>query len=198
MIPITNISGRLGNQMFQLATLYAISRDCNFPLVDNGLGYYFQDVKHFDKYVEDIKSLFSSGIPEKTSQVAIHVRRGGNPSNSKEVNYTDNPFYVDLSDTDYYRDAMALFPDADFLVFSDDIEWCKKQDIFSGMEFSENNDDITDLNLMASCEGHIIANSSYSWWGAFISPYTKKVVAPKNWYSDGIERTKCPETWIRL
>ena len=51
---------------------------------------------------------------------------------------------------------------------------------------------------MASCVGHIIANSSFSWWGAFISPYTKKVIAPKNWYTDNIERTKCPNNWIKL
>jgi hypothetical protein len=103
-------------------------------------------------------------------------------------------------ETPYYIDAMAEFPRGDFLVFSDDIEWCKKQPIFDKCEFSEGLNEIDDFNLMASCFGHIIANSSYSWWAAYISSYTQKVVAPsvEHWYSDHIERTICPNNWIRL
>lgn len=199
MIPIQKISGRLGNQMFLVASLYAIARDCKFPLVDDSLGYYFQNPAHFKGYESDIKRLFSEDIPEKTDMVAIHVRRGGNPINPNEPNYTENPFYVNLSETPYYRDAMAQFPDADFLIFSDDIEWCKRQSMFAGCEFSEGRTELEDLNLMASCTGHIIANSSYSWWAAYLAPYTKKVIAPLAWYSDGdLERTKCPETWLRM
>lgn len=188
MIEITNLSGRLGNQMFQFAFLYAFARDNNLPLVDNGLGYYYQDPKHFEKYGNQIKRLFSQNIPHKTDQVAIHVRR---------TDYVNNPFYVDLMETPYYRDAMAQFPDSQFVVFSDDIEWCKKQPIFADCEFSETLD-LEEMNLMASCVGHIIANSTFSWWSAYISPYTKKVIAPKAWYSDKIERTFCPDTWLRI
>lgn len=189
----------MGNQMFLIATLYAIARDCNFPLVDNSLGYYFQSPEHFVNYESEIKALFGEEIPEKTDMIAIHVRRGGNPINPSEANYTDNPFYVNLSDTPYYRDAMAQFQGADFLVFSDDIEWCKQQTIFNGCEFSTGRTELEDLNLMASCTGHIIANSSYSWWAAYIAPNTEKVIAPKAWYTDGDEeRTKCPTEWIRI
>ena len=88
---------------------------------------------------------------------------------------------------------MALF------VFSDDIEWCKKQGIFNNCNFcDENSDEIYNLNMMASCVGHIIANSSFSWWGAWLSTHNGKVVAPKAWYTDGIDRTFCPKEWIRL
>lgn len=198
MIPITNISGRMGNQMFLIAALYAIARSCNFPLVDNSLGYYFQDHAHFNGYENAIKAMFREGITGKIDMVAIHVRRGGNPSNPNEVNYTENPFYVNISATDYYKEAMEQFPGADFIVFSDDIAWCKKQTMFQGCEFSEGRTELEDFNLMASCTGHIIANSSFSWWSAYIAPYTEKVVAPKAWYSDGVERTKCPSEWLRL
>lgn len=184
MIPLQKISGRLGNQMFQLAYLIAQEADRVIPDI------YVQDPYYFEEHTHKIKRLFGTNIPPKLDQVAIHVRRG---------DYVNNPFYVDLSLTDYYEKAMELFPTSTFLVFSDDIEWCK--DRFQGKQFEFfHSDELTDLNTMAACSGHIIANSSFSWWGAYLSPNCGKVVAPSvdNWYTDGIERTKCPESWIRI
>jgi hypothetical protein len=183
MIPMYKLSGRLGNQMFQFAFLHAQMRDGKIPDV------YVQDVAYFDKYANEIKQMYGDGI-EPIDQVAIHVRRG---------DYVGNPFYVDLyAHTDYYEKAMEQFPGAEFLVFSDDIAFCKSQVLFKDCEFSEYNDELTDFNLMAGCKGHIIANSSYSWWAAYVAPFTKKVIAPKHWYADGVERTKVPNNWERL
>lgn len=179
MIPITKLSGRLGNQMFQYAYLHSQARKGEIPDV------YVQSEEFFEEHKEEIKNLYSQGIGH-LDQVAIHVRRG---------DYVNNPFYVDLSENDYYERAMALFPNEDFLVFSDDIEWCKKQPIFEDCEFSEG-DEITDLNRMASCKGIIMANSSFSWWAAYLSK--AKVIAPKEWYRDGVERTKLLNSWIRI
>ena len=157
----------------------------------HGIDRYMQDPELFEWHREEIKQLYQQDIPLKTDMVAIHVRRG---------DYVGNSFYVDLFAEGYYEKAMELFPGANFLVFSDDIEWCKKQPIFYMCEFSEGKSELEDMNLMASCIGHIVANSSFSWWGAFISPYSKKIVAPSryNWYTDQEERTKCPDSWIRL
>lgn len=190
MIPIERLTGRLGNQMFQYAYLYAQAR--RGEIEDT----YVQDEEHFYEYADEIKALYSSGIG-LIDMVAIHVRRGKNPINPSEPPYSENPFYVNLMKTDYYQDAMDLFPDAKFLVFSDDIKWCKKQPIFKGCSFAKGNE-IDDLNLMASCKGVIIANSSFSWWGGYLS--TGKVVAPTDdkWYSDGVTRTRCPEQWTRI
>lgn len=179
MIPITNLSGRLGNQMFQLAFCYAYARNHNLDI-------YFQNPSFFDKYKDEIKTLFGSGIG-KLDMVGIHVRRG---------DYVNNGFYVDLSDTTYYDDAMIMFPNDKFLVFSDDIEWCKKQDRFKKCEFSEGRSDVEDMNLLASCKGIIMANSSFSWWASYLSD--AKVVAPLAWFRDGQERTVCPKEWIRI
>lgn len=179
MIPITKLSGRLGNQMFQFAYIFAQMKRGIIPDV------YVQNPVYFDDYREDIKLLFGDGL-SKIDKVAIHVRRG---------DYVNNPFYVDLTQTDYYKKAMAEFPDEKFMVFSDDIEWCQKQDIFTGCSFSEH-DEVKDLNLMASCKGIIMANSSFSWWGAYLS--NAKVIAPKEWYSDKVERTKLLKSWTRL
>ena len=177
------ITGRLGNQMFQFAFLYDWTRKHD---VDR----YVQDPKYFQHYTDEILYIFREGVPRQTDMVAIHVRRG---------DYVNHNFYINLSETTYYEDAMDLFPDADFLVFSDDIEFCKEKfKDYDNVSYSEGNTEIGDMNLMASCVGHIIANSSFSWWGAFISPYTRKVVAPKEWHPDGVERTVCPPEWIRI
>ena len=168
--------------MFQYAYLHAQVREGKIPDI------YVQSEEYFKKYAHEVKAIFGANI-NIINMVAIHVRRG---------DYVNNLFYVDLMQTDYYQKAMDMFLDAQFLVFSDDIEWCKKQPMFENCEFSEGNDEVTDMNLMAGCTGHIIANSSYSWWSAYIAPFTKKVVAPKAWYSDGIQRTTCPTKWIRL
>jgi len=177
MIPITKLSGRLGNQMFQYAYLYSQMRMGRIPDV------YVQNYEYFDMYSDEIKKLFGEDI-EKNNYVAIHVRRG---------DYVDNPFYVDLMKTDYYERAMAEFPDAKFKVFSDDVEWCAMQPIFKDCEFSENINELEDLNEIAGAKGIIMANSSFSWWGAYLS--NAIVISPKLWYSDNIERTKLLSNW---
>lgn len=172
--------GQLGNNMFQLAYLHAQMRDGNIPDI------YLQDEKYFSKYRDEIRRMFGQGISH-IDQVSIHVRR---------EDYVRNPFYVDLSKTPYYERAMELFPGEDFLVFSDDIDWCKNQRVFENCEFSVGNNAVEDMNLMASCKAHIIANSSFSWWAAYISG--KETIAPKLWHPDGIERTKIPSNWKRI
>jgi len=164
--------------MFQFAFLYDYAKR-------NGLDQFFQDQKFFEKSTGDIRALYGQDIVP-INQVAIHVRRG---------DYVGNQFYVDLSTTNYYERAMELFPDESFIVFSDDIEYCKTLKIFNGCEFAHGSE-VEDLNMMSGCKGVIMANSSFSWWGAFLSK--GKVIAPKSWYTDGIERTKCPDNWIRL
>jgi hypothetical protein len=148
-----------------------------------GLDYYFQDEWFFKDHAEAIRALYSADIPRRIERVAIHVRRGANPLMPSEPNYADNPFYVDLTKTDYYERAIAMFPKDKFLVFSDD------------------GTDIQDMNDMAACKAHIIANSSFSWWAAWLSPAypDNKVVAPKEWYADGDNsRTILPDHWTRI
>ncbi len=179
MVNLDKIFGRTGNRMFQMAFAYAYARE-------NNIDFYYQDPKFFEKYGDEIKALFREGIAP-IDMVAIHVRRG---------DYVNNPFYVDLTETSYYDEAMSQFSGEEFLVFSDDIEWCKKQPIFDGCKFAEGNSEIEDMNLMAGCKGIIMANSSFSWWAAYLSK--AKVIAPIAWYADGVERTKCPAEWTRI
>lgn len=169
--------------MFQLAFAYSYARD-------NGIDPYFQDPKWFEHHETDIRSLFGDGIGY-IDKVAIHVRRG---------DYINNPFYVDLIKDGYYERAIKLFPNERFLVFSDDIGWCV-DNFMDGknMDFSMGKSEEEDLKLMASCKSHIIANSSFSYWAAWLGKKEgQRVCYPKNWYSDGIKRTVCPSQWIGL
>ncbi len=187
-------TGRLGNRLFQIAYLYAQVKEGKIP------DWYVQDYKHFEKYEKELKELFAEGIGY-LPYVAIHLRVGGNPLNPAEPNYIDNPYYVPLAKTGYYIDAINLFPNRKFLVFSDDIPFAKTYFEGDKFAFDDSENDLDSFNRMASCDSFIIANSSFSFWAAYLSPaLDKKVVAPnkEKWYSSANEQTICPPSWIRI
>ena len=78
---------------------------------------------------------------------------------------------------------MRKFDGCKFLIFSDDKEWCLENFNKENCEISHNSDAAEDLQLMSLCDHHIIANSSFSWWGAWLGQNKdKKVIAPKEWF----------------
>ena len=189
------IWGGLGNQMFRYAYIYAQVRKGLIPDI------YIQDFKYFEEFKEEIRQLYQKGIGKRKEFIALHIRRG---------DYVENPFYVDLVKTDYYDKALNYFPGEKFLVFyrdrqgtndNQDREWVNEWLTSKGVKFElwEGQSEIDDLNAMASCKGHIMANSTFSIWAAFLNPNEdKKIIAPSQYYADGIERTKYPEGegWI--
>lgn len=199
MVNPDKIFGRLSNRMFQMAALYAWTKDNNIP-------FFVQDEKYFKKYEKEIRDLYSDGI-SSIDKVSIHVRRAKNPINPSEPAYSENSFYVDLGhhlhedmSDNYYVRAMAMFPGKKFLVFSDDIEWCKNSPLFKDCEFFHGTE-LEDMNMMASCEHNIIANSSYSWWAAWLNKNPNKiVVAPARWFADHSNDylIGIPSSWIRI
>lgn len=183
MRDIHEFSGRFGNEMFRDAFIYALWRDGLIPDV------YLQDERYFKKYEPEIRQRYGDFI-STVPFVGIHVRRG---------DYVNNPFYTDLSTTGYYRDAMSRFPGSQFLVFSDDTQFCKEYFKQDNVKVVEGGTQLSDFNGLASCEHQIIANSSFSWWAAWLNPNpNKKVIAPLAWHPDGIERTKIPSEWTRI
>lgn len=193
MINPDTIGGRLGNRMFQLAYLYAQVRDGVIP------DWYVQNYEYFNKYKEEIKKLFGDNIGY-LPYVAIHLRVGTNPVNPEEPAYLDNPYYYPLAKSGYYIDAINKFPDRKFLVFSDNIPFAKTYFEGGKFAFDESPTDLDSFNTFASCDSFIIANSSWSWWGAYLSPTVAKVVvAPTKdkWFNsrDGIN---CPPEWITV
>lgn len=196
MVEGHKIWGRIGNQLFLMAAHYARAKREN-------IHFFVQDEKYFADAANDIKALFSQGIePNSVKRVAIHRRLG---------DYKGNTFYVDLGhhdhenlDENYYMRAMTLFPEGTkYTVFSDQIEIAKKEPMFQGeqFEFSEGRTDIEDLNYMANHQHIIGANSSFSWWAAWLGEYPgRKMIFPKKWFGDS-EHDKyigVPERWLRI
>jgi hypothetical protein len=139
-------------------------------------------------------------ISQSRNPVSLHVRRGDSilPWEGKVV----------LS-TDYYYQAISIMKerlvDPTFFVFSDDMDFVKESLRWDArMVFVEHNDDFTaheDLRLMSSCHHHIIANSTFSWWGAWLTPrLDKTVIAPSRWFLAGDNRHQnlIPPDWILL
>ena len=144
---------------------------------------FFQTEKYFKHIKDELKKDFEFKDPiynpckEMISTidnpVALHIRR---------TDYITNPNHTCLG-LDYYEKAIKEFDDQPILIFSDDPKWCQEQELFESDRFmiSDNDDAYLDLCLMTMCKGHIIANSSFSWWGAWLAD-TNKVVAPKGWF----------------
>ena len=127
--------------------------------------------------------------------VALHVRR------ADYVGLTHA--FVPLS-IDYYRAAMRLFPqESHFVVFSDDPAWCREAFKEERVEVISGNPGYADLYLMSACGHQIIANSSFSWWAAYLNPNPqKRVVAPKHWFGPALAandtRDLIPPEWVRI
>jgi hypothetical protein len=112
-------------------------------------------------------------IPNKT---ALHIRRG---------DFLEHPTAFPVQTESYCRQGLEAIGDSNVLVFSDDIAWCREHLAWvHGALFVEGNADHEDLFLMTRCEHHVIANSSFSWWGAFLSGDPHPIY-PVNWYGDG-------------
>ena len=145
---------------------------------------YFSDIR--EELVRDLTSISSmsdlgvvymEGI-KKSNSVSLHVRRG-NYLNLKNFNVLDIDYYMKA--VEYIRKNVEK---PTFYIFSDDLEWCK-----NSLGFLDNcifvdstKTEIDDLKLMSFCKHNIIANSSFSWWGAWLNQNCKKtVIAPKGW-----------------
>lgn len=187
-------TGRMGNRLFQIAFLYSQVKEGKIK------DWYVQDYRLFNDYKDEIKALFGEDIGY-LPYVAMHIRRGKNPINPDEPAYSENPFYTNLLETDYYAKAIDHFPRSRFLIFSDDMPWAKEN--FQGEIFAydESETDLESLNKMASCDGVITANSSFSYWAGYLCPHKNaRIVCPSetSWYSDKIVRTHVPKEWNQI
>jgi hypothetical protein len=166
---------------------------------------YFQSEKYFKHNKKEILELFSpisqinslfekkyKDIIEDDNAVSVHIRRGD------YLKYSD--FHANIGKSKYYQEAMENFPDSRFVFISDDIDWCKETFGNKDNVFIDKQDDVLDLYLMSKITNNIIANSSFSWWGAWLNQNeNKKVVAPKVWYGPKNQHLSredvTPEEW---
>jgi hypothetical protein len=97
---------------------------------------------------------------------------------------------------------MNLIGDSTFIFISDDINWVKENFKGDNIIYSPFKSDIDDLTLMVKCDNNIIANSSFSWWGAYLNKNeNKKIIAPKEWFGpNGPKDTQdiIPENWLKI
>ena len=221
------VFGRLGNQLFAIASAIGIAKKNNLDFIfpewsyskyfkhhlptgtiiggntfyQKGKNYqdivlgqgdwdlvgFFQTEKFF-KHTEALVRFFFEPTDEVAGYItskygdlltneccSLHVRRG---------DYTRFHYDFKLQPLAYYHKAIAHFNSKiKFLIFSDDIAWCKIHFIGDQYHFIEGEEDIIDLMIMSNCTHNIISNSSFSWWGAWLNKNSNKVVlCPAEWY----------------
>jgi hypothetical protein len=140
-----------------------------------------------------------------SNSVALHIRRGDYVTN-KSANKHHGVIPIN-----YYWDAIKIIKETTiepiFYIFSDDQEWSRKNFLsLKNAIFVDNNLDMgswEDLYLMGFCRHHIIANSSFSWWGAWFADrrwgINRKVILPRRWFSkSNVEADMAPKHWISI
>ena len=177
---------------------------------------YWQNEKYFmnirDKILKDYAfgTQIESSSDEKITSVLSRIRNDNSVSiHIRRKDYLDksnNSVYGNICTERYYTDAIQeihkRLPGAQFIVFTDDPKWVGNNPIFNGMMLANeisNGDDMTDLYLMSQCYHHIIANSSFSWWGAWLCRKEDGIViAPSRWFNNHEQTEMIPKRWLRL
>ena len=130
----------------------------------------------------NIPSKIGKKYPEINSSVFLHIRGG---------DYVNHWFHDVGLDTNYYPNAIKEFPEGTkFSVFTNDIEYAKSKAFLKDIsyEFIQESE-IDSLYLMSQCKGGICANSTFSWWGAYLNP-NRKLIIPSKWFNDTITYTR--------
>jgi len=177
---------------------------------------YWQSEKYFADVVEELRQAFRFKYPlegeakelsqqiRSANSVSLHVRRGEYVALEHFVGTTDLGYYERAANFVNERSKTMGSEPPTFFVFSDDIEWCKKKlklpfpKVYLD-QTSAGPKDSHHLQLMSLCRHNIIANSTFSWWGAWLNAnHDKTVVAPKRWYPNNAKDDLVPERWIRM
>lgn len=176
---------------------------------------YFQSENYFIRFKDRIRKDFEIISPlkkatidmlkiiESENSVSLHIRRGDYVSNP-EANAVHG-----TCDLNYYHKAIEMIKEKTenpvFFIFSDDIDWAKQNLKLDHpayfVDFNDASTNYEDLKLMSSCKHNIIANSSFSWWGAWLNNYQHKtVIAPSKWFKTDIHNSKdiIPESWLKI
>lgn len=168
---------------------------------------YFQTEKYFEQISDDVKKDFTFKeeilsvakeyriTVDSNEVISLHIRRG---------DYVNQPWHGCCS-LEYYEKALSMFnSDIPVIIFTDDPQWALNQNLFGSDRFyvSQGNSNLFDMCLMTLCDYHIIANSSFSWWGAWLAD-SKKVIAPQRWFGPPLSEQNdtsdlIPDRWIKI
>lgn len=186
----------------------------NLP-ADSYLCGYWQSELYFNRIEQVIRADFAFREPltgqnqeiatelARQQSVSLHVRRGDYISDAKASKV------MNVCSLEYYQRAIShictYLENPVFYVFSDDMAWVRRNLQLNHpchyIDFNQGQQSYRDMQLMSLCKHNIIANSSFSWWGAWLNANAdKRVVAPQNWFVDGKTSDKdlVPQNWLRL
>lgn len=176
---------------------------------------YWQSEKYFKSIADTLRQDFSFKVPlwgrnaelageiNRSNAVSLHVRRGDYMSNPKTLATHG------LCTLEYYRSAMVHIAERVhnpcFYIFSDDMSWVQNN-LGAGflchyVAHNNGKDSYNDMQLMSLCRHHIVANSSFSWWGAWLNPSVEKIVImPAHWFARATLATDdiSPAQWLRI
>ena len=190
----------------------------------------YQTERYFENIADELREDFTfikgyhdpcqeyiDSLGGRDNVIFLHVRRGSpnlTGQRGEKWSYQQVQEYHPLCKKEYYLEALKEFPeDKQVIVVSDTIEWCKKVGWFNDDRFlfSDSSYEVfqdgaavpyIDLCLMSLCGGGIIANSSLSWWGAWLQNDAGKIVAPDPWFGPAYDhynmKDLIPKRWVKL
>ncbi len=172
---------------------------------------YWQSYRYYEGREESIRDAFRFTAPLKDrdrefldslrgrATIGVHVRRGDS---------LRNPMVDGVCGDRYYKEAIsAVLKDARdpiLVFFSDDLDWCRDRRSSLGesvyIDWNKGADSHADMRLMSLCDALVIANSSFSWWGAWLGAKGRTIAAPKRWFASGYEDNLdiVPPDWLRF
>ena len=172
---------------------------------------YWQSAHHFMNIKTELQEVYSQPEPneynagllkelESTESVGIHVRRG---------DYLNEPEFRGICGVEYYqkaiKDVLSDGKKHTFYIFSNDIQWCKENlaPLMAGYDLlfvtgNTGKQSCWDMFLMTHCKDLIIANSSFSWWGAFLNKRIQRVYSPDPWLNRDCEIDIYEDNWIKV
>lgn len=172
---------------------------------------YWQAVSYYQSIRHELLRIFKHGVPndynqtliqnmERENSVGIHIRRG---------DYLQAPAFSGICDTKYYEKSIELIlrdhKDHHFYIFSNDMPWCRqhitpllRENEITYVTQNTGSDSCWDMFLMTHCKDLIIANSSFSWWGAFLNTQGGRIIAPYPWMNKNAEMDVYAPEWIKM
>ena len=174
---------------------------------------YWQTEKYFKQHTDIIKQAFSFNLNllslqtkecameiQKKNSISIHIRRGD------YLHPKFNHLYGNICTIEYYKEAITIlqqkYANLHFYIFSDDISWVKENLPIvpsTYIDWNKKEDSWQDMYLMSQCKHNIIANSSFSWWGAWLNNNPNKtVICPSRFMNLNQQSDIVPEDWIQI
>lgn len=172
---------------------------------------FWQCFKYYMRIKDTLREIYSHPAPNQYNRmlidgistgnsVGIHIRRG---------DYLAQPVYKNICNIEYYKKSIEKILSDElphsFYIFSNDMEWCienikplVKDNEIVFVTDNKGKDSYWDMFLMTYCKDLIIANSSFSWWGAFLNTQKGNIYAPARWLNGDYEIDLYDDTWIRI